>query len=148
MQMKLDEKYFKEGSGFNIPAYQSEMAAAVDLQSDRGGVISPESTMIVGTGVRLNMSDNPNMAALILPRSSLGMKGLIISNTIGLIDPDYQGELKIGLWNRTKEELRFDAGERVAQLMFIPIMRPRIEYVSEFSNTTVRGENGFGSTGK
>lgn len=109
--------------------------------------IQPNEVRLIGTGVRLNMGD-PNCAAVILPRSGTGHKrGLVLGNLVGLIDSDYQGEIFISLWNRTDSCQIVEPMERIAQLMFIPIIHPTVDVVTEFTTSTARGTGGFGSTG-
>jgi dUTP pyrophosphatase len=101
------------------------------------------------TGLAIYIKD-PNFVGLILPRSGKGGNlGLILSNTTGVLDSDYQGELKVGLWNRNETQvLTISPGEAIAQLVIVPLGKPKINVVKEFSKKTIRGENGFGSTGR
>ena len=111
-------------------------------------VLDPNEVVLIPTGIAVNMS-HPNFAALVLPRSGLGhKKGIILGNTTGLIDSDYAGEIYISVWNRSKEIVCFEPEERIAQLMFLPILRPDFKEVEQFSNSTARGDGGFGSSGK
>ena len=87
-------------------------------------------------------------AALVIPRSGLGSKGIVLSNLVGLIDGDYQGEIFVSLWNAGNDYYRVNALDRVAQLLVIPVAQPIFQLVPEFSRSTDRGENGFGSTGR
>ena len=135
--------------GIALPEYQTAGSAAMDLCAylPRHRIILPpgRSTM-VGTGIRLNMP-NAHMAALILPRSGLGVKGLTLANTVGLIDSDYQGELKLAFKNTGNKDIDIEHGMRVAQLMFIPVMQVNLQEVVSFDIVTKRGTGGFGSTG-
>jgi dUTP pyrophosphatase len=132
--------------------YATPSAAAMDLRAvtpDNGNAIvtlEPGATAKIGTGIRLNMP-HEEMAALILPRSSLGSQGIVLANTIGLIDADYQGEIIVALKNTSHKDFHVQTGDRIAQLMFIPVIRPRLITVSHFVTTTERGTGGFGSTG-
>lgn len=135
-----------------VPIYATPGSAAIDLCfMDDGFVlpkrtIYPNETVKVKTGIALNM-DRTDLCAMILPRSGLGSRGLILGNTTGLIDSDYQGELMVTLWNRSDDCITISKGDRIAQLVFVPIVRPQFNVVKEFSITTERGSNGFGSTG-
>lgn len=112
--------------------------------------INPGQTMKIGTGIAVHMC-RQDIAAMILPRSGRGSKGLVIGNLVGLIDSDYQGELIVCLWNRNPESSGvvqvIDPLERIAQLMFVPVLQVGFKEVKEFSQDSVRGENGFGSSG-
>lgn len=138
---------------WGLPRYQSEMAAAVDLHAclDEALVLGPGTpAVLVPSGIALHIGD-PNIAAIILPRSGLGhKKGLVLGNLQGLIDADYQGPVMISVWNRNPagtEPIVIQPGERIAQMMFVPILRPRFRTVERFSAATARDVNGFGSTG-
>lgn len=155
--MKIEIKTSKISS---IPAYQTEGSAAMDLYCIEDVTIFPGETKLISTGISIHIQD-ANVAGLIIPRSGLGTKGLVLANTIGLIDSDYQGELKIAAWNRLGEwefdnlecvyamekGIELKAGDRIAQLMFVPIIKAQWSFVEEFSNETERGIGGFGSTG-
>lgn len=134
-----------------IPSYGTIGSAGLDLVSLEDYVLIPNDTVMVGTGIAVSMRYKGmrynGMAAVILPRSGLGSKGLILGNSIGLIDSDYQGELKICMWNRTNETKYISQGDRIAQLVFIPIIHADFKVVEEFGETTTRGTSGFGSTG-
>lgn len=125
----------------------SHGAAAYDLRSDESVLLKGGCTATVGTGIRIWVRD-PGYAALILPRSGSGSKGLVLGNGTGLIDSDYQGPLKVCLYNRTGEDLIVERGNRVAQLVLVPVWHPNFTIVENFSNNTDRASNGFGSTGK
>lgn len=156
---KVDETFFGDKSP-SLPEYATVGAAAMDLYCTKDYTITPGSRTKISTGIAISIND-PNVAAVILPRSGLGTRGLVLANTVGLIDSDYQGELLISAWNsnqlvtnRLKTEanwttnfIHIKAGDRVAQLMFIPIIRPSFLVVDEFSTNSTRGSGGFGSTG-
>lgn len=138
---------------WGLPGYQSDMAAAVDLFAciDTALDVAPQApAVLVPTGIALNMGRG-DCAATILPRSGLGhKKGLVMGNGVGLIDADYTGELFVSLWNRNppgSEAITVQPGERIAQMMFLPILRARLQAVEAFSQETARGSGGFGSTG-
>lgn len=154
--------------GENGPQYSTEGAAAFDLRAmiDEPVVILPSEQLMIPTGLKLNMAaawrpDDLRWAAIAMPRSGRGTnEGLCIANTVGLIDEDYQGEIKLFVYARPTnghvnsannriggQPIHIEPRERIAQLMFIPAARPLFKVVSEFSKATERGENGFGSTG-
>lgn len=172
----------------SLPVYATSGSAAVDLRCIEDVTIYPGETVIIKTGLAMwigshisqlymrryhndNFSDSPrireddwcgqpfNLAGLIIPRSGLGAQGLVLANTVGLIDEDYQGELLIKAWNRntiyidgwdysTSDPIELKAGDRVAQMLFIPVIKAEWQIVDEFSKKTERGEGGFGSTGQ
>lgn len=144
-----------------LPAYATYHSAGADLRAMRvyrrpdyivasGGwteeVIRPGATVMFGTGLKISITDN-NYAVLILPRSGLGHNyGIVLGNLVGLIDSDYQGELLISCWNRSHTEYVVSKGDRIAQLVVIPVIDPIFKQVTEFT-PSARGEGGFGSTG-
>ena len=105
----------------------------------------PNQTVLVPLGISIHI-DNLNVAAVILPRSGSGNKGLVVGNLVGLIDQDYQGELFLSMWNRTSDTLFIDPEKAVAQMMFVPVVQANLIRVDEFGETTDRGEGGFGSS--
>jgi dUTP pyrophosphatase len=138
---------------WGLPRYQSEMAAAVDLMAclDAPLTIMPGAApVLVSSGIAVHMAD-AGMAALVLPRSGMGHKrGLVLGNLVGLIDPDYTGPIMVSCWNRNpagSEPIVLEPGERFAQMVFVPVLRPRFRTVEEFSSVSARGAGGFGSTG-
>ncbi len=185
----LNKKFYKTGNllltnppqdEFKLPSYQTPSSAAIDLVCTEDITIYPGETKQIHTGIAIHIgshTDTPmkayrehwDYAGLILPRSGLGTKGLILANTVGLIDSDYQGELLVQAWNRLssnldefeyttyegviledEEELNvleLKAGDRFAQLFIVPIARAKWNVVEEFTNTTDRGTGGFGSSG-
>lgn len=177
---------------YSLPKYATFGSVALDLMCTEDIVLMPGETKMIPTGLAIwigssRSSNNPfdkltmtmsraihenfSWAGLIIPRSGLGTRGLVLSNTIGLIDEDYQGELKISAWNRNSinnklepnwpeiggyelvdpdysdKTIEIYAGDRIAQLMFVPVIKAQWEVVEEFSNITERGEGGFSSTG-
>ena len=113
----------------------------------RHGIIQPGETKLIPTGLSIYIAD-PNLAAVILPRSGLGHKhGIVLGNLVGLIDSDYQGPLMVSMWNRGEETFHVAAGDRIAQLVFVPIVQAEFNIVQEFTQTD-RGEGGFGHSGK
>ena len=107
--------------------------------------VYPGQCTKIGTGIAIHL-DDPGYAAIVLPRSGLGTKGLILGNTIGLIDSDYQGEIILSVWNRSSDPIKINAMDRIAQLIIIPVIQPEFNFVESFEQTE-RGSNGFGSTG-
>lgn len=133
---------------FGRPHYASAGAAGLDLIAciEKDLVLTPNSTALIPTGIAIFIKD-PGYAGLILPRSGLGHKhGIILGNSVGLIDSDYQGELKVSCWNRSSQNYTITPGLRLAQLVLVPVITPILREVTEFETTT-RGSQGFGSTG-
>ncbi len=131
-----------------LPQYATSGSAGLDLRAciEQPITLQPGETYLVPTGLAIHLAD-PNYAALILPRSGLGHKnGIVLGNLVGLIDSDYQGELKVSLWNRGQEEFVIEPLARIAQMMIIPVMQANFTVVEEFAQSD-RGEGGFGSTG-
>lgn len=139
----------KIGTQFPLPKYETRASAGLDLRAclDDVLVIQPEQTQLIPTGIAIHIAD-PHLAAVILPRSGLGHKhGIVLGNLVGLIDSDYQGPLMISCWNRSKEAYTIHPGDRIAQLVILPIVRAQFTIVDEFE-TSERGEGGFGHSGK
>lgn len=138
---------YKEDGG--MPKYQTSGSAAVDVRAciKEKIVLHPGETQKVKSGFALDIGDS-NVVALIAPRSGLGTKGVILSNTIGVCDSDYQGEYMLTLWNRSINIIEISPGERVCQMMFVPVVKANFELVEDFGHVTERGTGGFGSTGK
>lgn len=142
----LDTRIGKE---YPLPSYATAESAGLDLRAclDNTLVIQPNETHLIPTGIAIYIG-NPNLAAVILPRSGLGHKhGIVLGNLVGLIDADYQGPLMISCWNRGAAAYSIEPGDRIAQLVFLPIARARFQVVDEF-NETMRGIGGFGHSGK
>ncbi|WP_100656952.1 dUTP diphosphatase [Alteromonas flava] len=136
------------GDTIPLPAYATDGSAGVDLRAclDESVVLHPGETYLVPTGIAIHIADN-NLAATILPRSGLGHKhGIVLGNLVGLIDSDYQGQLFISCWNRGNETFTIESGDRIAQLVFVPVVQAAFTIVDEFGSSQ-RGEGGFGSTG-
>lgn len=137
---------------WGLPAYQTAMAAAIDLHAcvDAPTLLyAGAAPLLIPAGFALHMND-PAMAALILPRSGAGHKrGLVLGNTVGLIDPDYTGPILVSAWNRNAggNPIVVEPGERFAQMVFVPVLRPMLTVVTAFSDVSARGSQGFGSTG-
>ena len=136
------------GQEWPLPHYASADAAGMDLRAclDAPLQLAPGQAELVSAGFAMHIGD-PQVTALLLPRSGLGHRGLVLGNLVGLIDADYQGPLKISLWNRGTAEMVIEPGERVAQMVLVPIIRPDITVVASFT-ASERGVAGFGSTGR
>ena len=132
-----------------LPAYATPGSAGLDLRAclDAPVTLEPNAWQLVDTGIAIHLAD-PAYAALILPRSGLGHKhGIVLGNLVGLIDSDYQGELKISAWNRSDTPFVLQPMERLAQLVIVPVVQAQFRVVTEFA-ASQRGEGGYGSTGK
>ncbi|MBU2810358.1 dUTP diphosphatase [Acidithiobacillus thiooxidans] len=136
------------GKQWPLPHYASADAAGMDLRVclDEPLHLLANTVELVSAGFAMHIAD-PGITALLLPRSGLGHKGLVLGNLTGLIDADYQGPIKMSLWNRSQDEIVIEPGERVAQMVLVPVIRPEILVVDEFA-ATERGSAGFGSTGQ
>ena len=137
------------GTTFPLPAYATTGSAGMDLRAclDAPLTLEPGATHLIPTGLAIHIGD-PGLAAIILPRSGLGHKhGIVLGNLVGLIDSDYQGQLFISCWNRGDESYNIKRCERIAQLVFVPVVQPTLKLVSEFIQSE-RGEGGFGHSGK
>jgi len=142
----LDERI---GQSIPLPEYATQGSAGMDLRAclDQPLTIEPGQTQLIGTGIAMYIGD-PNYAATILPRSGLGHKhGLVLGNLVGLIDSDYQGELKVSCWNRSDKAYTIEPGDRIAQLVILPVVQAQMTVVDEFRETD-RGEGGFGHSGR
>lgn len=136
------------GNEIPLPRYSTEGSAGMDLRAclDEDLVLKPGETQLLPTGIAIHIED-PGLAAFILPRSGLGHKhGIVLGNLVGLIDSDYQGEILVSCWNRGNIEYRIEPGERIAQLVLIPVVQAELLVVDEFE-VTDRGSDGFGSSG-
>lgn len=132
-----------------LPEYATEGSAGLDLRAciDEPIELQPHQTVLIPTGLAIHLAD-PNLCAMLLPRSGLGHKhGIVLGNLVGLIDSDYQGELKVSLWNRSEQSFTVQPLDRIAQMVIVPIVQADFRLVDEF-HTSVRGEGGFGSTGQ
>ena len=132
-----------------LPAYATAGSAGLDLRAclDEAVTLAPGETRLVPTGLSIHIAD-PALAAVILPRSGLGHKhGIVLGNLVGLIDSDYQGPLMVSCWNRSSEPFVLQPMERLAQLVFVPVVQASFRVVTSF-DASDRGEGGFGSTGR
>lgn len=137
------------GSDFPLPEYATSGSAGVDMRAciDAPLTLSPGQTHLIPTGVALHIND-PGIAAVLLPRSGLGHKhGIVLGNLVGLIDSDYQGQVYVSCWNRGKDSFTIQPGERVAQMVFVPVVRAEFETVVSFQKSD-RGDGGFGHSGR
>lgn len=147
LQLKiLDQRL---GGDFPLPDYATEGSAGMDLRAmlDSSLELKPGDTELIPTGIAIHIGD-PTLAAVILPRSGLGHKhGIVLGNLVGLIDSDYQGQLFVSCWNRGRQPFRIEVGERIAQLVLLPVVRAIFEQVDEF-DASDRGTGGFGHSGR
>lgn len=137
------------GSDYPLPEYATPGSAGMDLRAllDAPLELKPGQTELIPTGIAIHMQDR-DLAAVILPRSGLGHKnGIVLGNLVGLIDSDYQGQLMVSCWNRGQANFTIQPGERIAQLVFVPVIQAQFERVEEFSESE-RGTGGFGSSGR
>jgi dUTP pyrophosphatase len=147
LQLKILDN--RLGDSFPLPHYATDGSAGMDLRAmlDGPSELAPGQTELIPTGIAIHIAD-PSLAAVILPRSGLGHKhGIVLGNLVGLIDSDYQGQLFVSCWNRGNETFRIEVGERIAQLVLIPVVRAVFEQVEEFSESD-RGAGGFGHSGR
>jgi len=136
------------GTEFPLPSYATPGSAGLDLRACLAAplTVNPGETHLIPTGIAIHIAD-PTMAATILPRSGLGHKhGIVLGNLVGLIDSDYQGELMISCWNRGQDSFSIQPGDRIAQMMIVPVIQVQLTIVEEF-NSSERGEGGFGHSG-
>lgn len=139
----------KLGQDIPLPTYATIGSAGLDLRAclDEPLTLEPGDTQLIPTGMAIHLKD-PGYAAQILPRSGLGHKhGIVLGNLVGLIDSDYQGELMVSCWNRGQKTFTIQPGDRIAQLIIVPVMQVEFEVVEEFDNSE-RGAGGFGHTGQ
>jgi dUTP pyrophosphatase len=147
--MQVDVKLIDPRMADQLPAYATPGSAGLDLRAclDAPLTLQPNAWHLVPTGIAIFLKD-PNFAALILPRSGLGHKhGIVLGNLVGLIDSDYQGQLMVSAWNRSTVAFTIAPLERIAQLVIVPVVQAQFRVVTEFA-ASVRGEGGYGSTGK
>ncbi len=147
LQLKILDN--RLGGEFPLPDYATEGSAGMDLRAmlDEPLELAPGDTELIPTGIAIHIGD-PSLAAVILPRSGLGHKhGIVLGNLVGLIDSDYQGQLFVSCWNRGNEPFRIEIGERIAQLVLLPVVRAMFEQVEEFDESD-RGAGGFGHSGR
>lgn len=149
MSLKVDLKILDARLHNMMPAYATSGSAGLDLRAciEHTQTLHPGETTMIPTGMAIHLSD-AGYAAMILPRSGLGHKhGIVLGNLVGLIDSDYQGQLLVSCWNRSKEPFLLNPLERIAQLVIVPVVQASFNVVDDFT-ASERGEGGFGSTGK
>nr|WP_314985737.1 dUTP diphosphatase [uncultured Pantoea sp.] len=151
MMKKIDVKILdaRVGKEFPLPTYATSGSAGLDLRACIDDVlnIEPGTTTLVPTGLAIHIADS-DLAAVILPRSGLGHKhGIVLGNLVGLIDSDYQGQLMVSVWNRGQESFSLQPGDRMAQLVFVPVVQAEFNLVEDF-DASQRGEGGFGHSGR
>ena len=137
------------GAAWPLPAYATSGSAGLDLRAvlDAPLPLAPGATTLIPTGLAIHL-DDPGYAALILPRSGLGHRhGIVLGNLVGLIDSDYQGQLMVSCWNRGQASFTIEPGERIAQLVVVPVAQVQLAVVQDF-NTSERGAGGFGHSGR
>ncbi len=137
------------GTEYPLPEYATPGSAGLDLRAllDEPLTLLPGQTELIPTGLAIHIGD-ANLCATILPRSGMGHKnGIVLGNLVGLIDSDYQGQLMISTWNRGQNAFTIQPGDRIAQLVFVPVVQAQFELVEEF-DTSERGEGGFGHSGR
>ena len=142
----LDERL---GRDYPLPDYATQGSAGIDLRAciDLPLLVEPGQTELIPTGIAIHIKD-PELAAVILPRSGLGHKhGIVLGNLVGLIDSDYQGQVLISCWNRGYEPFTIDPGLRLAQMVIVPVVQVEFDVVRDFDSST-RGDGGFGHTGQ
>ena len=137
------------GHEFPLPAYATDGSAGLDLRAcvEAPLVLAAGSAELIPTGLAIHVQD-PGLAALILPRSGLGHKhGIVLGNLVGLIDSDYQGQLMVSCWNRSAQPFTVNPGERIAQLVVVPVVQVQLQIVEDFT-ASARGAGGFGHSGR
>jgi len=147
IQLKILDK--RLGKAIPMPHYATDGSAGIDLRAclDEALVIAPGETHLIPTGLAIHIED-PQLAAMLLPRSGLGHKhGIVLGNLVGLIDSDYQGQVFVSCWNRGHEPFTVEVAERIAQMIFVPVVQAEFDIVSEFGQSE-RGEGGFGHSGR
>ncbi|MBB1473119.1 dUTP diphosphatase [Luteimonas sp. MC1782] len=150
MQQTLEVKILdpRIGDAWPLPAYATDGSAGMDLRAviDAPLLLAPGASALVPSGIAIHIAD-PQLCAMVLPRSGLGHKhGLVLGNGTGLIDADYQGPLMVSLWNRSGDAYTVQPGDRIAQLVLVPVVRVQLQVVDTFEHS-VRGAGGFGHTG-
>jgi dUTP pyrophosphatase len=146
IQIKLVDP--RLGNEFPLPERQTDGSAGMDVRAcvDAPRTLAPGECALIPTGFALHIAD-PNIAAILVPRSGLGHRhGIVLGNLVGVIDSDYQGQVFVSCWNRGTEPFTINPGDRIAQMLFVPVLIPEFEVVNEFA-ATQRGAGGFGHTG-
>jgi dUTP pyrophosphatase len=151
MQKKIQLKILdpRINGEFGLPHYATDGSAGLDMRAcvDSTLILQPGATELIPTGIAIHI-DDPSLAAILLPRSGLGHKhGIVLGNLTGLIDSDYQGQVFVSCWNRGSKEFQIEPGDRIAQMVFVPVVQAAFSVVDEFSPSE-RSAGGFGHTGK
>ena len=147
IQLKLLDP--RLGDSIDLPDYATDGSAGLDLRAclEQDMTLQPGETVLIPTGLAIHI-DDPGLAAVLLPRSGLGHKhGIVLGNLVGMIDSDYQGQIFVSCWNRSQTAFEIKVGERIAQMVFVPVVQVGFEQVEEFS-ASERGTGGFGHTGR
>ncbi|MBU0744663.1 MAG: dUTP diphosphatase [Gammaproteobacteria bacterium] len=147
VQLKILDK--RIGNEYPLPGYATFGSAGLDLRAciDKDLILKPKMVELIPSGIAIHIND-VSYAAMILPRSGIGHKhGIVLGNLVGLIDSDYQGQIMVSCWNRGSEEFTISPGERIAQLIIVPVLQANFEIVPEFE-ASKRGAGGFGHTGR
>ncbi|MFV1997231.1 MAG: dUTP diphosphatase [Acidiferrobacterales bacterium] len=147
IQLKILDK--RIGNEFPLPQHATDGSAGMDMRAclDEHIRVEPGETHLIPTGLAIHIAD-PGLAAVLLPRSGLGHKhGIVLGNLVGLIDSDYQGQVFVSVWNRSEHSFIIEPGDRIAQMVFVPVVQAEFEVVDEF-DTSHRGAGGFGHSGK
>ena len=147
IQLKILDK--RLGAIYPLPQYATSGSAGLDLRAciDKDLILSPGMVELIPSGIAIHIAD-PGYAAMVLPRSGMGHKhGIVLGNLVGLIDSDYQGQVMLSCWNRGNEAFTVTPGERIAQLIIVPVLQAKFEVVTDFV-TSDRGAGGFGHTGR
>jgi dUTP pyrophosphatase len=139
----------KLGDSIPLPAYATDGSAGMDLRAciDEAVTVGPGETVMIGTGLAIHIAD-PNIMAVLAPRSGLSLKhGIGLKNFVGIVDSDYQNEIGIAVWNHSDTAYTIQPGERICQLLFVPVIQPQLQMVDDFSDSSSRGLGGWGHTG-
>ncbi|HEY5683323.1 MAG TPA: dUTP diphosphatase [Sulfuricaulis sp.] len=147
VEIKILDK--RIGAEFPLPCYATQGSAGMDLYAclDEHLHIAPGETQLIPSGIAIHIGES-DMAAVLLPRSGLGHKhGIVLGNLVGLIDSDYQGQIFISVWNRGQKSFTIEPGDRIAQMVFVPVVQAQFSVVNEFAQSR-RGEGGFGHSGR
>lgn len=152
MTLKIKTKILNPmlGRDFPFPNYATKGSAGIDIRAciEKSLVIKAGETIVIDSGMAINIGD-PKVMAIMVPRSGLGIKhGIVLSNLCAVIDSDYRGEVRVGVWNRSSVDFTINPGDRICQMLFVPVIQAELIVVDEFEGTTERGKNGLGSTGK
>lgn len=137
------------GNEIALPSYATHGSAGLDLRAclEQATTLKPGESLLIPTGMAIHIQD-PHLAAVLLPRSGLGHKhGIVLGNLVGLIDSDYQGQIFVSCWNRGSSAFTIEIGERIAQMVFVPVVQAEFECVAEFDQS-LRGSGGFGHSGR